>query len=304
MRVALLADVHGNAPALRAVLSDVKKQGVAQLWCLGDVLGYGPLPVSCIQWLDEWSPSVWLAGNHDLATLHLYGGLDRDDAAVRGLMPGREERLIAQWHAAQLDVGLSKERIQALQSAPTWQKVTAEVYVAHGAMLSSDPGEAANVTGDNSYCDASSAGRDLTLETIQSLGDSALPRVIIVGHTHTPTVGQASRWQAPRQWSSWQAGAQVPFNQPAPQLLPDLDSHPAILCPGSVGQPRLVGHDRRAAYAILDLEKWAVWFHRVSYSYQETQAALAPMPQSLAEILASRLDREAKPSSHTEGATR
>lgn len=284
MRVALLADIHGNAPALRAVLSDVKKQGVAQLWCLGDVLGYGPLPVSCIDWLDEWSPPVWLAGNHDLATLHLYRGLDRDDAAVRDLMPGREERLIAQWHAAQLDVGLSQERIQALQSAPTWQKVTAEVYAAHGAMLSSDPGEAANVTGANSYCDASSVGRDLTLRTIQRLGDSALPRVIIVGHNHTPTVGQANSWQAPRPWT-WQAGDQVPFNQPDPHLLQDLDSRPAILCPGSVGQPRFVGHDRRAAYAILDLEKWAVWFRRVDYSYGEMQAALTPMSRALADIL-------------------
>jgi len=287
MRVALLADIHGNSPALQAVLTDVKKQGVDQLWCLGDVFGYGPLPVSCVNWLDEWTPPVWLMGNHDLAALRLWEGWDRDDAVVRGLAPGLEERLVAQWHAAQLGIGLSGERIQELKDVPTWQRVTSEVYVAHGAILSSDSQDVANIMGGNSYCDARSAGRDLTLQTVQGLAGENLPHLIVVGHTHVSTVGQATRWEAPRQWV-WQAGHEVPFNQPEPMPLQGLDSQPVVLCPGSVGQPRFVGKDGRAAYAILDLEKWAVRFRRAPYDQKETEAAMVPMPKALAEDLASQ----------------
>lgn len=287
MRVALLADIHGNAPALRAVLTDVKKQGVDQLWFLGDVFGYGSLPVSCVNRLDEWAPPVWLMGNHDLAVLWLWEGWDRDDAAVRQLAPGFEERLVARWHAAQLSIGLSRERIQGLKDAPTWQKVTSQVYAAHGAILSSEPEDVTNIVGDNSHCNARSAGRDLTLQTVQGLEGKDLPHLIVVGHTHVPSVGRATCWEAPREWV-WQAGGEVPFNQPEPMSLQGLDSQPVILCPGSVGQPRFVGKDGRAAYAILDLEQWAIWFRRIPYDQNEAKAAMVPMPQALAEDLANR----------------
>jgi len=54
MRVAVLADIHGNATALRAVLEDAQVQGVDTYWFLGDIMGYGPLPVTCINLLDSY----------------------------------------------------------------------------------------------------------------------------------------------------------------------------------------------------------------------------------------------------------
>ena len=65
MRIALLSDVHGNLPALRSVLEDVRGSGAEQAWCLGDLVGYGAEPDGCVELARE-ACDVCLAGNHDL----------------------------------------------------------------------------------------------------------------------------------------------------------------------------------------------------------------------------------------------
>ncbi len=72
MRVAVLSDVHSNLPALRAVLAAIEASEPRELWCLGDVVGYGAEPDACTALVRERC-DVCLAGNHDLAVL---GGLD------------------------------------------------------------------------------------------------------------------------------------------------------------------------------------------------------------------------------------
>ncbi len=72
MRVAVLSDVHSNQPALEAVLTAIDEVGVEELWCLGDVVGYGAQPDACAELIRERC-AVCLVGNHDLAVL---GGLD------------------------------------------------------------------------------------------------------------------------------------------------------------------------------------------------------------------------------------
>jgi diadenosine tetraphosphatase ApaH/serine/threonine PP2A family protein phosphatase len=64
----VLSDVHGNLPALEAVLSDVDASGAERLWCLGDLVGYGAQPDQCVRLVSERS-DVCLAGNHDLGVL-------------------------------------------------------------------------------------------------------------------------------------------------------------------------------------------------------------------------------------------
>jgi diadenosine tetraphosphatase ApaH/serine/threonine PP2A family protein phosphatase len=65
MRIALLSDVHGNAPAFEAVLADVEEQSVEEVWCLGDLVGYGAEPDRCVE-LARDHCDLSLAGNHDL----------------------------------------------------------------------------------------------------------------------------------------------------------------------------------------------------------------------------------------------
>ena len=67
-RVALISDVHGNLPALRAVLEDVERAGPDETWCLGDLVGYGARPDECVE-LAAGRCHLSLAGNHDLAAL-------------------------------------------------------------------------------------------------------------------------------------------------------------------------------------------------------------------------------------------
>jgi predicted phosphodiesterase len=120
MRLALISDIHSNLPALEAVLADVEAAGVDQVWCLGDVVGYGAQPDECAA-LVQAQCQVCLVGNHDLAALE---ELDISTfspaaaAAVRwtreemsessrnflaGLKPADETREVGLYHASPRD---------------------------------------------------------------------------------------------------------------------------------------------------------------------------------------------------------
>jgi predicted phosphodiesterase len=120
MRLALISDIHSNLPALEAVLADAEAGGVDQVWCLGDVVGYGAQPNECAA-LVQAQCQVCLVGNHDLAALE---ELDISTfspaaaAAVRwtreamsdgtreflaGLEPSDETREIGLYHASPRD---------------------------------------------------------------------------------------------------------------------------------------------------------------------------------------------------------
>jgi diadenosine tetraphosphatase ApaH/serine/threonine PP2A family protein phosphatase len=69
MRYAIIADIHANLAAFAAVLADIKqKGGVDEVWCLGDIVGYGPDPRQCLELLQQLN-HVCVAGNHDLAAI-------------------------------------------------------------------------------------------------------------------------------------------------------------------------------------------------------------------------------------------
>jgi diadenosine tetraphosphatase ApaH/serine/threonine PP2A family protein phosphatase len=66
MRVAVVSDIHSNLHALEAVLAAIEAEAPDELWCLGDLVGYGPRPNACCGAIAERA-DVCLAGNHDLA---------------------------------------------------------------------------------------------------------------------------------------------------------------------------------------------------------------------------------------------
>jgi diadenosine tetraphosphatase ApaH/serine/threonine PP2A family protein phosphatase len=117
---AVISDVHSNQPALEAVLEAIDMAGVDEIWCLGDVVGYGAQPDACADLIQQRS-AVCLAGNHDLAVL---GELDistfsetaaaavewtRDNASegtfdfLRGLSPAGERKGVGLFHASPSD---------------------------------------------------------------------------------------------------------------------------------------------------------------------------------------------------------
>jgi diadenosine tetraphosphatase ApaH/serine/threonine PP2A family protein phosphatase len=120
MRLALISDIHGNFPALEAVLAATGKQGVDAVWCLGDVVGYGADPDQCTRTVSERC-DVSLVGNHDLAVLGELEVASFSPAAaaavewtrancapetleyLRGLQPADEGREVGLYHASPRD---------------------------------------------------------------------------------------------------------------------------------------------------------------------------------------------------------
>ncbi len=68
MRVAVVSDIHSNLHALEAVLEEIDRTGPDEIWCLGDVVGYGAKPDECCRIVEERT-ALCLAGNHDLGVL-------------------------------------------------------------------------------------------------------------------------------------------------------------------------------------------------------------------------------------------
>src|SRR3954453_18937359 len=64
VRRALISDIHGNLEALEVVLDDIKSQGITEIYCLGDIIGYGPNPRECIDLVMDHC-KMTLLGNHD-----------------------------------------------------------------------------------------------------------------------------------------------------------------------------------------------------------------------------------------------
>ena len=91
MRLGVFADVHGNLPALRAVLDVLAAERVDGYLCAGDLVGYGAQPNECVELVAELRATC-VAGNHDLmATGRLdddgIGPLARDTVTAAALEP-------------------------------------------------------------------------------------------------------------------------------------------------------------------------------------------------------------------------
>lgn len=68
MKLALISDIHGNLTALEAVMKSIQTEGVDQIVCLGDIVGYGPKPNECVELIQHHMiPTV--LGNHDEASI-------------------------------------------------------------------------------------------------------------------------------------------------------------------------------------------------------------------------------------------
>ncbi len=151
VRCLVIADIHANLPAFDAVLADAGE--FDEVWCLGDVVGYGPDPNECVDRLRQFRLRV-VAGNHDLASVGM--------VAMSEFNP--QARQATSWTADRL----SEDNRRFLEDLPlqlTWENWT----LVHGS-LRSPVWE---------YVDNSRTALDNLLHQPT--------RYCLVGHTHVPT---------------------------------------------------------------------------------------------------------------------
>lgn len=118
MRYAIIADIHANLAAFRAVLDDIEHRGgVDEIWCLGDIVGYGPDPHECIELLRQYN-HICVAGNHDWAAI---GKLDTSDF-------NPDAATACRWTAKQL----SRDDVDYIKSLPLVIK-EADFTLVHGS---------------------------------------------------------------------------------------------------------------------------------------------------------------------------
>jgi predicted phosphodiesterase len=246
MRIGIISDIHGNYVALRTVMEHMGS--VDALWCLGDLVGYGPQPNECISAVTE-HPHLCVPGNHD------WGMLGRLDKAAFN----RDARAILEWTAKVL----TPENLQYIEDLPV--QLTA---------LSS------------SFTLVHASPRDPMWEYLLDLFDAAecFPlydsRYCFVGHTHVPLifreVGGVVKAIVPEPGEVIKVSIRPYKSDEDPQ-----STRPRmIINPGSVGQPR--DGDPRAAYMLLDIPEDAasgvgsatITAIRVEYPVEETQTLM------------------------------
>jgi predicted phosphodiesterase len=120
---AIISDIHGNLEALQAVLKDIEARGVSEIYCLGDVVGYGPNPRECVDLVMRCK--VVLLGNHDQGAI-----FDPD-----GFNPQAERAIF--WTRAQLESSseprqIRERRWEFLAERPRQVRENGFLYV-HGS---------------------------------------------------------------------------------------------------------------------------------------------------------------------------
>ncbi len=164
MKRALISDIHSNLEALVAVLADIRAQGITEIYCLGDLVGYGPNPRECIDLIMQCK--VCLLGNHDQGALF----------DPEGFNSGAERAIF--WTRKQLEDGDGSEterqkRWDFLGELPRSHSEDRFLFV-HGS--------ARNPL--NEYVFPEDIYNRRKLEKIFAL----IPRYAFQGHTHVPGV--------------------------------------------------------------------------------------------------------------------
>jgi predicted phosphodiesterase len=142
MRIAVISDIHSNLHALEAVLADIETEAPDEIWCLGDVVGYGPKPNECADIVRERAALV-LVGNHDLASI---GKLDTGDFGPLAAESAHwTERALGDDQAAwlrTLEPAATREGLELYHGSardPVWEYVLSEEVALENLRLTTAP---------------------------------------------------------------------------------------------------------------------------------------------------------------------
>jgi predicted phosphodiesterase len=196
---AIISDIHGNLEALQAVLRDIESQGVTDIYCLGDVVGYGPNPRECVDLVMRCK--LVLLGNHDQGAMFDPDGFN--EAAEKAIF----------WTRTQLEANVGErtareKRWEFLAERPRTHRENGFLFV-HGS--------ARNPL--NEYVFPEDIYNQRKMERIFAL----VEKYCFQGHTHVPGVFTEN----------------LQFHDPQElDYAYRLDGRKTLVNVGSVGQPR------------------------------------------------------------------
>jgi diadenosine tetraphosphatase ApaH/serine/threonine PP2A family protein phosphatase len=249
VRTAIVSDIHANLEALTVVLKHIDGQRVDRIICLGDILGYGPNPVECVDLVAErceWS----LMGNHDYGAIYEPTNFNMAAEQAAYWTRARFEALTEEQGAARyweflghLRVRVGFDKFIAVHGTPR-RPINEYLF----------PDDAIN-----------------SPVKMQQIFDR-VKNYCLVGHTHVPGVFT----NEPDFYPPEDLDGVYKLN----------DNERAIINPGSVGQPRDL--DPRSSYAILDQDQQQVEFFRLEYDIDTVVDKIHAIPE-LSNWLGDRL---------------
>jgi predicted phosphodiesterase len=252
---AVLSDIHSNLEALTTVLADIESRGIRMIYCLGDVIGYGPNPRECLDLIIE--RTKWcVLGNHDYAVFYeptnFNYGAEQASFWTREFLESEEEK-------APRD-----GRWEFLGKLPMRRTLEMEAGPSHAVIdfVHASPRRPINeyIFPDDVYTNPIK---------VQILFER-VTHVCFVGHTHLPGVFlDEPDFYLPEELGN---------------VYPIIEDEKAIINIGSVGQPR--DKDSRASYVFVDGNE--VHFVRLEYEIEATAKKIFEI-ESLDNFHAERL---------------
>ena len=214
---AIISDIHGNLEALQAVVAEIERRGITRIYCLGDVVGYGPCPGECLDAVIERC-TMCVCGNHDHACF--YEPFNFNVSAERACYWTRQV--------------FEDEAKKALRDR-RWEFL-GRLPIRHEAenllMVHASPRRPVNeyLFAEDVYTNPSKI-----LANFERLEDRH--KACVVGHTHVPGVFLDDPYFDP------------PAELPEPNFYTITEDEKAVINIGSVGQPR--DRDVRACFAVV-----------------------------------------------------
>lgn len=272
MYYAIISDIHANFAALQAVDQQVQRLRLQlrpiplRYWFLGDILGYGPHPLECLEWLRFHSKvgERWIPGNHDvevvrLATSNRQGETNSSAQAQQSwkvhldLLQRPDNTTWWEWIQTEIERATSEEaRSMVVEEHGSLTAVFVHASVPSGARRTQ-------------YLYPWTYYRTLMQNDMTRLweqyGGTGRTVCLLHGHTHYPVLAQLATSESGITFHP------IRYGQPL-----TLGEGCYAINPGSVGQPR--DGDPRAAFALLNVTEPSITFHRTMYDVNATVRAL------------------------------
>ena len=239
MKRAIISDIHGNFEALNAVMNRIDELRVDEIICLGDIIGYGPDPIKCLDTVME-KCQLTILGNHDQAAIFDPEGFN--PVAMRAIY----------WTRKKLEADLDNPEKSDLR----WDFL----------------GELPRRHDEGEYLFVHGSPRDPTNEYVfpehiyerdlMAMLMSRFEKICFQGHTHIPGFfTESGSFITPEQHD-------YHFR---------VDGEKFMINVGSVGQPR--DGDPRSCFVVSDTEEGTVDYHRVEYDVETTRAKIHEVPE-------------------------